>query len=340
MHPSPLILADYPLKSRNTFGIDICCKQFCAPASEDEVLQIACDGIFSNAFFVLGGGSNVLFAGNYDGCIIHPAIDFIRKVEETDDAVVIEAGAGTKWDSFVRYCVENNYYGVENLSHIPGTAGAAPVQNIGAYGAEAASIIHTVRYFDIDSNTFKSVSNPQCQFGYRSSIFKHTLKNKAVITAVKFILKKNAALQTHYGALEEELSRLGAGITLQTVRQAIINIRSAKLPDPTVLGNAGSFFKNPVVSADKAQELQGLYPAIPIYADSSGKAKVSAAWLIEQCGWRGKRIGNVGVHPQQALVIVNYGNVTSCEILAFAQNIADDVSLRFNIKLEREVCIV
>ena len=340
MHADTLpILADYPLKRLNTFGIDARCALFCAPVSERQLLQAAQRGVFGGRFFVLGGGSNVLFARSYyDGCIVHPAIDFIEKISETADAVWLRAGAGTQWDRVAAHCTANGWYGIENLSHIPGSVGAAPVQNIGAYGVEAAACIHEVRWFDIACNAFKTLAGGQCGFGYRTSIFKRELKNRAVITAVTFVLQKNAPLQTHYASLHAELERLGGGITLQSVRQAVINVRTRKLPDPAVVGNAGSFFKNPEVSREEAVRLQGLYPSMPAYSGAGGGVKVSAAWLIEQCGWRGRRLGEAGVHSGQALVLINCGNASGSAILTLARTIAEDVKRRFGIELEREVC--
>jgi UDP-N-acetylmuramate dehydrogenase len=310
------------------------------PDSDEHLLFLADKGMLKQDFFVLGGGSNILFLDNYEGIIVHPMINFIKKIDEFNGIIFIETGAGTAWDDFVKYCVENNYYGVENLSYIPGTVGAAPVQNVGAYGMEASHSVYSVRYFDAIENSFNYISGSQCNFGYRSSIFKESLKNRAIITSVVFALHKEAPLQLHYGALNTEIERIGYGATLHGVRHAVFNIRKNKLPDPAILGNAGSFFKNPIVSKEKSDYLLKLYPTIPTYDDGNDRTKISAAWLIEQCGWRGKRIGNVGVHLQQSLVLVNYGYATGKEILTLAQNINNDVQQRFGIALESEVTIV
>ncbi|GHT73089.1 UDP-N-acetylenolpyruvoylglucosamine reductase [Bacteroidia bacterium] len=335
-----LVLTDFSLKNHNTFALDVCCRCFFEPANEQELLQfVDTQQITKHSFFVLGGGSNVLLMGDFEGCIIHPAMNFIRKTDENDDDVFLQVGAGVVWDDFVQYCVQHNYYGVENLSWIPGCVGAAPVQNIGAYGVEAQQVIHSVRYLDLACNTFKTIANADCCFGYRSSIFKQSLKNKAIVTAVTFVLQKKPLLQTHYEVLKQELAKCGEEVTLQNVRDTVIHIRKNKLPDPAVMGNAGSFFKNPVVSKGKAAQLRSVHSTMPCY-DSNDEVKISAAWLIEQCGWRGKRKGNVGVHPQQALVIVNYGGATGSEVLALSQAIADDVLQQFDIQLDREVCVV
>lgn len=335
-----LIVPNHSLKTHNTLGIDVRCSRYCAPCSDADMLEALHAGIFDAPFLALGGGSNVLFTGNYAGCVVHPAMSYLVVKSQNEHAVMLEAGAGTTWDDMVKYCVEHGWYGVENLSHIPGSVGAAPVQNIGAYGMEAAQSIHSVRYFDTQEHVFRSISHDDCRFEYRGSIFKHELSGRAVVVSVVFMLKKHGRLQTAYGALRSELERHG-GASLQGMRRAVIAIRSSKLPDPAVLGNAGSFFKNPVVSTEMAQHLKQQYPDIPLYDGAgAGMVKVSAAWLIERCGWRGMRCGDAGVHTEQALVLVNHGSATGSEILALSNAIAQDIRQQYGIALESEVMVI
>ncbi|GHT10926.1 UDP-N-acetylenolpyruvoylglucosamine reductase [Bacteroidia bacterium] len=328
---------NYPL--HNTFGFDVRCSHFYEVASEQSLLQLIDKKLFTKSpFFVLGGGSNVLFLDDFEGIVIHPTMQGIEVVQTSDEQVLVQVGAGVVWDDFVDYCVQHQYYGVENLSLIYGNVGAAPVQNIGAYGVEAQQVIHSVGYIDIASGATHVIDNARCDFAYRNSIFKQSLKNKIVITSVTFALRKTPQWNIRYGEMQQAIEQLGE-VNLHNLRQAIINIRRRKLPDPLVCGNAGSFFKNPVVSKDCAQGLLSLYPSMPVY-DSGDDAKLSAAWLIEQCGWKGRRQGNVGVHSQQALVLVNYGNGTGKEVLHLSQNIAHDVLQRFGVGLDTEVCVI
>ncbi|PKP35993.1 MAG: UDP-N-acetylenolpyruvoylglucosamine reductase, partial [Bacteroidetes bacterium HGW-Bacteroidetes-15] len=289
--------------------------------------------------FILGGGSNILFTSHFDGAIIHPAIDGIEVVSEDDLSVVIKVGAGVEWDSLVEHVVNKGLGGLENLSLIPGNVGASPIQNIGAYGVEVKDCIEKVEGIYISSLKPFALSKDECNFGYRDSIFKNDLKGKVVVTHVTYKLSKNPVLITHYGNLDSELEKLG-GKTLATVRQAVINVRNSKLPDPAVLGNAGSFFKNPMVDISVVEELQKDYEKVPFYPVSESYVKLPAGWLIEQCGWKGKKYGNVGVHKDQALVIVNYGGANGKEVIDLAHKVRHSVMEKFNVSLEMEVNVV
>jgi UDP-N-acetylmuramate dehydrogenase len=288
--------------------------------------------------FVLGGGSNVLFVSDRAEVVIHPVMKGIEPVDETDDHVWVRAGAGEIWDDFVSWCVNRHYAGVENLSHIPGTVGACPIQNIGAYGAEAKETVELVEAVEKKTGQTVAFDKQQCLFGYRDSFFKRN-KGKYIITAVRFKLSKRFEPNVKYTDLEMELSR-HIPVTLENMRQAIINIRRRKLPDPSELGNAGSFFKNPTIDIEKWKEISQTYPQAPLYPVSQGYWKISAAWMIQQCGWKGIRQGNVGTHIQQPLVIVNYGGANGKEVLNFAQKIIESVERKFGIGLEPEVNIV
>ena len=329
---------EVPLLPFNTFGISAIASFFVVSDNADELADYVRALSDPSVSFVLGGGSNILLTSDRYDLVIRPAMKGINLIEETDDHVLVRAGAGEVWDDFVSWCVEQNYSGVENLSHIPGTVGACPIQNIGAYGAEAKETIETVEA--IEQNTGKTVtfSNRQCGFGYRDSIFKKN-RGKYIITAVRFKLSKRFEPNIKYAGLETELSQI-APVTPKSVRQAVISVRNRKLPDPAKLGNCGSFFKNPTVDAEKLKEISNLYPKAPLYPVSQGIWKISAAWMIQQCGWKDVREGNVGTYMQQPLVMVNYGGATGKEILGFARKIIDSVFNRFGIALEPEVYCV
>jgi UDP-N-acetylmuramate dehydrogenase len=262
----------------------------------------------------------------------------IELIGETDDQVWVRAGVGEIWDDFVGWCVHRNYAGVENLSHIPGTVGACPIQNIGAYGVEAKETIQLVEVIEKETGQAVTFTSEDCRFAYRDSFFKRA-KGKYIITAVRFCLSKRFEPNLKYADLETELS-CNVSLSPEDVRQAVINIRRRKLPDPSELGNAGSFFKNPAIDAEKSSEINRLYPQAPMYPASQGYHKISAAWLIQQCGWKGVRDGNVGTHGQQPLVIVNYGNADGKEVLDFVMKIIESVDRRFGIRLQPEVNMV
>jgi UDP-N-acetylmuramate dehydrogenase len=288
---------------------------------------------------IMGGGSNILFCSDFRGTILCPDFRGIRIEEHDKDHVIISAGAGIKWDKLVEWSVEKGFYGLENLSLIPGLVGATPVQNIGAYGAEAKDLIEKVRAINSADGSVRIFSNQECGFGYRESVFKNSEKGRHLITRVYYKLKIKPSLNLGYSSLKEEADKLG-DITLKNVRQAVINIRRRKLPDPEVIGNAGSFFKNPLASKPFSEQLMKRYPGMPVFQESEGKTKLAAGWLIEQCGWKGKRIGDAGVHEKQALVIVNYGNASGIEIFDLSEKIRKSVFEKFGVELEREVEVV
>ncbi len=328
------------IKNYNTFRLDYKSEFFYSISSEDEATEVILEAASSqNPLLILGGGSNLLFTADYKGTIIHPEIKGINIEETHSDYVIVSAGAGVGWDSFAEWTVDNGFGGIENLSLIPGTVGAAPVQNIGAYGVEVKDTIAKVRAVSVENASVREFMNTECMFGYRSSIFKGDLKGRYLITRVYFKLASNPSLNLNYGSLANEVSKLG-GATLKNVRDSVINIRRNKLPDPEIIGNAGSFFKNPVVDLTTAELLRKRYPQIPCYKDASGGIKLAAGWLIEQCGWKGKKTGNTGVYDKQALVIVNYGEASGPEIFNFSEEIRKSVWYRFEVELEREVEVV
>lgn len=328
------------LKKFNSFGTECMAEFFASIKSESEIIQIINSGFFSGRRrLIIGGGSNLLFTRDFHGVILKPDIPGIFMEEEDPERVIVSAGAGVNWDDFVAWAVKQNFGGIENLSLIPGTVGATPVQNIGAYGEEIKEYITGVRAFSTEDGTVKWFSNAECRFSYRNSIFKNELKGQYIITRVYFRLFKERKFNLSYGKLKEVVESKGE-ITLNNIREAVIKIRKEKLPDPEITGNAGSFFKNPVVDELYAESLRKEFPDIPVFLQEPGRVKLAAGWLIEKCGWKGKRIGNAGVHDKQALVIVNYGNATGREILELSEMIRKSVYEKFGIKLEREVEVV
>jgi UDP-N-acetylmuramate dehydrogenase len=335
-----MILKSFPLKSLNTFGLNYESEFFISVKTESEAIKVMLESSsFLKPIFILGGGSNLLFTDDYKGTIIHPEISGINIEKKNPDYAIISAGAGVNWDLFVKWTVDNGFGGIENLSLIPGTVGAAPVQNIGAYGVEVKDTIEKVRAVSLENALVREFQKNECLFGYRSSIFKTEVKGKYLVTRVYFKLATRPSLNLKYSSLAEEVAKLG-GATLINVRDTVINIRRSKLPDPDIIGNAGSFFKNPVVDISTAESLRERYPKMPCYVDPSGGIKLAAGWLIEQCGWKGKRSGNVGVYDKQALVIVNYGEASGKEILNLSEEIRKSVWYRFEVELEREVEVI
>ena len=332
-----IIKENISLLSYNTFGIDAKANYFIEYSSVEE-LQTALKSeiVKSNRLLHIGGGSNLLFMKDFNGVILHSAINFIKKVSEDADTVMLEAGAVVNWDDFVAYTVENCWGGVENLSLIPGEVGASAVQNIGAYGVEVQDVITEVNAVEIETGELKIFSVDDCQYGYRESIFKKELKGKYIITSVVFKLQKQPEFKLNYQHLEAEVLKNG-DINLQNIRQTIIAVRESKLPDPKIYGNAGSFFMNPVISKAHFIELLAQYPQMPHYFVSETEEKVPAGWLIDQCGWKGKQIGNAGVHDKQALVLVNKGGATGAEIVYLAEQIQASVKSKFGIELRAEV---
>ncbi len=330
------------LKPYNTFGIEVSAKYFCSLQSVEQFQQLVQTDLFKNEKrLFLGGGSNVLFTKDFEGLVIHNAIQGIQRNDETDETVLLRVSSGVQWHSLVLHCVENNWGGVENLSLIPGTVGAAPIQNIGAYGIEVSEVIEKVEAFELKSGAVKSIGKEQCRFAYRESIFKREWKEKYFISSVTLRLsKKNHRIHTNYGAISDTLARMNvAHPTIQSLSDAVIKIRREKLPDYATLGNAGSFFKNPEISEQHFQELKVKFPSIPNYPAANQHVKVPAGWLIEQCGWKGKRINHAGVHATQALVLVNFGDARGEEIFSLAMQIMQSVKENFSITLTPEVNI-
>jgi UDP-N-acetylmuramate dehydrogenase len=335
-----MIFSNASLKNYNTLGLDYKANRLVIIKSEEEAVSLVLKhNELIDPVLVLGGGSNILFTGDYNGTILHPEIPGIKIREKEGDQVVVSAGAGVKWDDLVEWTVKNDFYGLENLSLIPGTAGAAAVQNIGAYGAEIKDYIFRVRCLSLIDAAVVEFNNQECRFSYRNSIFKQDIKGHFLISEVFFRLSMKPTLNISYGSLQKEAENIGK-LSQKTIRQAVINIRTSKLPDPSVTGNAGSFFKNPVISGEKAEILQNRFPSIPKYSESSGETKIAAGWLIDQCGWKGKRIGDAGVHEKQALVLVNYGNASGRELLDLSEMIRRSVYEKFGIDLEREVEVI
>ncbi|MDF3029114.1 MAG: UDP-N-acetylenolpyruvoylglucosamine reductase [Fluviicola sp.] len=332
------------LKPYNTFGIDVKAKAFGRFKSVDELKDLLQNRLskvgIETPLFVLGGGSNILLTQDLPFFVLKNEISGIEIINETETSVVLKVGSGVEWHSFVRYTVEKGWGGVENLSLIPGSVGASPMQNIGAYGAELKDTFVSLEALHIDSAEIHTFNKEQCQFGYRESVFKRALKNQYVIVSVSYKLSKNPKINTTYGAIQSEIEKLGVNeITVEAVSQAVMNIRRSKLPDPKVLGNAGSFFKNPVVSKSVFEQILKNYPDVPHYPQEQGEEKLAAGWLIEKAGWKGKRIGNCGVHEKQALVLVNYGGASGQEIYDLSALIIADIESKFGVSLEREVNI-
>ena len=335
-----MVSKNVSLKNYNTFRLDYKAGVLLCVRSESEAVEIIRSHEYrGKPFLILGGGSNVLFTNDFDGTIMHPDFEGINIEGRGHDHVTVSAGAGLKWDSFVGWAVDNGFGGIENLSLIPGTVGASPIQNIGAYGVEAKDTIEKVRSVSLDEGTIREFSKCECGFGYRSSIFKNELRRKYLISRVYFRLEIRPSLKLGYGSLEDEIGRMGRP-TLENVRKAVMKIRRSKLPDPEVIGNAGSFFKNPAVEQAIADSLSARYPQMPRYRDQYGGIKLSAGWMIEQCGWKGMRIGDAGVHDRQALVLVNYGSAKGSDILRLSEEIKKSVMEKFNIGLEREVEVI
>lgn len=307
--------------------------------SVDELMAVLRDPQWKETpKFILGGGSNILLTKDIEALVIHPGIRGISTIEENEETVVLAVGAGEVWHDFVMHCVGKGYGGVENLSLIPGTVGAAPMQNIGAYGVEIKSVIESVEAVDIESGEKRVFSNAECEFGYRESIFKKALKHKYVITGATFKLSKKPVLNAAYGDVQKTLQEMGAeNPTIRDISEAIMQIRRSKLPDPAEIGNAGSFFKNPEIPVAQFAQLRENFPEVPGYPVDAETVKVPAGWLIERVGWKGYREGEIGVHARQALVLVNYGGGTGAAIKALSEKIQESVAGKFGIRLNAEV---
>ena len=331
------ILKNISLKPYNTFGIDVKAKYFAEYNSVTELKELLQSKILNqNRILQIGGGSNLLFLNDFDGIILHSKINTVEITEENDDSVLLRVGSGVVWDDFVAYCVDNNYYGVENLSLIPGEVGASAIQNIGAYGVEVKDTIEKVEFIEINTGQAKFFTNQECDYSYRKSIFKEALKDKIIITHVFFRLKKKAAFVLNYANLRDEVV-INGEINLSNVRKTVIEIRESKLPDFKILGNAGSFFMNPIIPKTQFEELLHSYPTMPHYPVSETEVKVPAGWLIEQCDLKGKQFEKVGIYHKQALVIVNLGGATGENIATVASLVQISVKKRFGITISPEV---
>ncbi len=332
------------LKPYNTFGIEVQAKHLITIESLEDLDALGAIPNLSNKgkqTMVLGGGSNVLFTTNYDGLILKNELKGIELVSEDENHYYVRSGAGENWHAFVLHCIQHNYAGIENLSLIPGNVGASPMQNIGAYGVETKDIFYQLEAYHLEDNEFVIFDEKECAFGYRESVFKRKYKGQFLITSVTFKLNKKPVYNTSYGAIQQELDSMGVKeLSIAAISQAVINIRKNKLPDPAVIGNAGSFFKNPTIPNEQFAKLKIEFPAMVGYTADEHHTKVAAGWLIEQCGWKGYRKGDAGCHAMQALVLVNYSNANGIEIFQLSTEIMQSVEQRFGIILEREVNVI
>lgn len=325
------------LKNYNTFGMEVYARQFLQLENVDEVPSVIRNCLQDNPFYILGGGSNTLFTKDFDGIIVNPVFAGIEIMEQTWDAVVLRVAAGEPWDNLIQYCIRHELFGIENLTGIPGWVGSAPVQNIGAYGVEVKDTLLKVEGYQISTGEPLSLSNAECHFAYRNSIFKQELKHDFIITHVWFQLSRKKHFTLTYQGLAKALEERELPLTLHSVSDCVRKIRDTKLPDPKFVGNGGSFFKNPIVPIEQYQELLVQYPDLVAYDVSDRMKKLSAGQLIEKAGWKGKRMGNAGTWKNQALVLVNYGGATPKEVLDVAEAIIHDVKTLFNTTLEMEI---
>ncbi|MCI7140065.1 UDP-N-acetylmuramate dehydrogenase [Alistipes sp.] len=326
------------LRDRNSFGVEQRAARLVEFETADDLRELFRGGI-SEPWYVLSGGNNILFTRDYDGVLITPVGRQITLLLDDGESVLVRAEAGVEWDDLVEWAVERELWGIENLSLIPGKAGAAPVQNIGAYGCEAKDAIERVEMFCVETGTMLTLDGRHCGFAYRESVFKHELRGRVIITSVVFRLHRTPRPKLGYGDVEREVEARG-GVSLRNIREAISAIRRAKLPDPKQTGNAGSFFKNPVVEAPIAERLLAQWPDMPHYPAPEGRVKLAAGWLIDRAGWKGRSEGHVGVHERQALVLVNRGGATGSEVLAFARKVQQAVCERFGVEIDTEVNIL
>jgi UDP-N-acetylmuramate dehydrogenase len=336
------ILRNTSLKPYNTFGIDVKASFLTSFSHPDQAMQALSEkDVRGLPRMVLGGGSNVLFTHDYEGLILLNNIGGISITEDRGDTVLVKAGGGVVWHDLVLWTLDQNLQGIENMSLIPGKCGAAPIQNIGAYGVELKDTFHSLDAVELTTGTSVQFGKEECHFGYRDSIFKREAKGRYIITGITLELNRRHELHLSYGSITQELQKMGiAQPGIRDVSNAVCNIRRSKLPDPAVTGNAGSFFKNPEIEAVKYQHLSKEFPSIVAYALDNGNYKLAAGWLIEQCGWKGKRVGETGSHKDQALVLVNYGHATGAEIVALAHEIIASVKNKFRVDIEPEVNII
>lgn len=325
------------LKDYNTFGMEVFARRFLQIENAGEVPALITEYLHQEPFYILGGGSNTLFTKDFNGSIVHPVFTGIEVVEQAWDAVVLRVAAGEPWDNLIQYCIRHELFGIENLTGIPGWVGSAPVQNIGAYGVEVKDTILKVEGYVISTGKSLTLSNAECRFAYRNSIFKQELKHDFIITHVWFQLSKKKHFTLSYQGLAKALEERELPLTLHSVSDCVRKIRDTKLPDPKIVGNGGSFFKNPVIPEEKYRELQTNFPDLVAYDAPDGLKKLSAGQLIEKAGWKGKRMGNAGTWKNQALVLVNYGGATPKEVLEVAETIIHDVNSLFDITLEMEI---
>jgi UDP-N-acetylmuramate dehydrogenase len=336
-----VLLENISLKSLNTFGVEAYARWYTEISSEDNLSALFKRGQLNDRpLLILGGGSNMLFTKDFDGLVLHINIKGIKHQIIGND-VFVTACAGEVWNDLVNYCVDHEFAGTENLSLIPGSVGASPIQNIGAYGVELMDIFYSCRAFDIQTGEIKEFDNAECKFSYRDSVFKNELKNRYIITEVTYRLSTVFIPKLSYGAIKQELeSRCILNPSLKNVSDVVANIRVSKLPDPSTIGNAGSFFKNPVIGNGEFRHIQSAFPDIVHYPIENDRVKLAAGWLIEQCGWKGKVIGHTGTWKNQALVLVNHGNASGTDVFDLSSEIIDSVQNKFNVKLEREVNII
>lgn len=330
------------LKNLNTFGIEAKARALAEFSSVDDLIEILDNPeVNSMPRLILGGGSNMLLTQDFDGLVMKNNFKGIECTSEDDEHYFVKAGAGENWHQFVLTTLKNNWAGLENLSLIPGNVGASPMQNIGAYGVEIKDRFDHLEAFNIETRKVETFDRESCAFGYRESVFKRKLKGKYIIISVTYKLLKTPDYQVQYGSISDELERLGIKeLSIQAVSQAVINIRNSKLPNPAELGNAGSFFKNPVITTGQWEKIAATHPEIPNYPAPGGDIKLAAGWLIERAGWKGKRVGNCGMHAKQALVLVNYGGASGKEIYDLSTAVKDSIEKEFGVELEREVNII
>ena len=330
------------LKAYNTFGVSAQARYFATFQTIEELRELLQNStVRNNQRLILGGGSNMLFTRNFDGIVLKNELTGIEKISEDEHHYFVKSAAGEVWHQLVMHCINANYAGIENLALIPGCVGASPMQNIGAYGVEIKDVFHSLEAINIADGSLRVFSVDECKFGYRESVFKREEKDRWVIVSVTFRLNKRAVLHTSYGAIEEELDKMHLdNVTIKDVAKAVIQIRSSKLPDPKKIGNAGSFFKNPVVPMAVYRTIQEHHNNAPCFPIDENHVKVPAGWLIERAGWKGKNLGNYGVHDKQALVLVNYGGATGNQIYDLSTSIIEDIKQKFGIELEREVNII
>lgn len=335
-----MIQTNIDLKPYNTFGISCRAKRFAAFRNASELAKILTERN-NDELLVLGGGSNILLTQDFEGLVLKNEVSGFEIIESDDTQVLVESGAGEVWHELVMRCIDEGFGGIENLSLIPGSVGASPMQNIGAYGVEIKDTFDSLRGYHIETGEIHTFNHAQCEFGYRESVFKRALKGQYIILSVRFRLSKQHKVNTSYGAIDAQLEKMNiTEPTIKDVSNAVIQIRSSKLPDPKEIGNAGSFFKNPVVEKNAIDKIASMYDQFPQYPAPNDKIKLAAGWLIEQAGWKGKTFETYGVHKNQALVLVNYGGSSGSQIYDLSEHIIQDVQSKFGITLEREVNMI